>query len=62
MLKRCITSVLAPVLALGTPPQQVVAVLCFVIAAILAWVPEPRASRWWPVFLSVGLAAHVWPW
>jgi len=49
-------------IAIGTPPNQVAAVVCFILAAICAWVPDPKASRWWPVFMSLGLAAHVWPW
>ena len=49
-------------LAIGTPPNGVIAVVCFIVAGILAAVTEPKASRWWPVFLCAGLAALSWPW
>ena len=45
-------------LAIGTPPAQIVAVVLFLVAGVLAAVARDP----WRACISFGLAALAWPW
>lgn len=53
-----LTLFLATVLALSAPPSNVLAVVVFLVAAVLAGIQKA-----WPICLiAVGLALLSWPW
>ncbi len=53
-----LTAISAFVLAMSTPPQQVLAVVIFLVAAILAGVQK----SWVLCLMAAGLAVAFWPW
>lgn len=49
---------LVPILALSAPPQQVLAVVILLVAAVLAGIQK----SWVLCLVAAGLAVAFWPW
>lgn len=49
---------LVPILAIASPPQQVLAVVLFLVAGVLAGIQK----SWVLCLIAAGLAVAFWPW